>query len=160
YFAVLEYVGPNRFQWTERQCNIINGILSQLDPHYLKDGPRAVLSAPPIPGLMAIDPSEAVRSEAIIPLVRERVHVGFETRCNGTLLHMLSPLLNTTLSNRGARDFDSIIRLVLYFEEVLIRGGVLPTDFAFLICRRKDHPSAGAVRWRPPAAPSEPVGYV
>jgi SAM-dependent methyltransferase len=160
YFVVLEYVGPNRFQWTEGQCNIINGILSQLDPHYLKGGARTVLSAPPIPGLMAIDPSEAVRSEDIIPLVRERFHVEFETRCNGTLMHMLYPLLNGSLGNRGERDFDSIVRLVLYFEDVLIRSGVLPTDFAFLICRRKDHPSAGAVRWRPPAAPPEPVGYV
>ena len=36
YFVVLEYVGPNRFQWTDTQLSVINGILRQLDPRYSK----------------------------------------------------------------------------------------------------------------------------
>jgi hypothetical protein len=107
---------------------------------------------------MAIDPSEAVRSEDILPLVRERFHVEYESLQNGTLMHMLFPLLNSGLSNRGGRDFDSIVRLVLYFEDVLIRSGVLASDFVFLVCRRKDHPSALRARPAPQAAPAPPAG--
>lgn len=146
HFALLEYVGPNRFQWTPRQCEVINGVLGCLDPHYLKDGRRAEFHPPPIPALMAIDPSEAVRSEDVLPLVRERFHVEYEARFNGTLMHMLYPLLNAELGNRGGRDFDTIVRLLLYFEDVLISHGVLGTDFALAVCRRADHPSAAAAR--------------
>jgi SAM-dependent methyltransferase len=138
YFVLLEYVGPNRFQWTDRQCELINGVLAQLDPRYLRRGRRPTLYPPPIPALMAVDPSEAVRSEDVLPLVRERFRVEYEAQFNGTLMHMLYPQLNAKLANRGRRDFDSIVRLLLFFEDVLIRSGVLASDFAFLICRRKD----------------------
>jgi SAM-dependent methyltransferase len=138
YFVLLEYVGPNRFQWTDRQCELINGVLAQLDFYYLKDGKRPVFAPPPVLDLMAVDPSEAVRSEEVLPLVRERFRFEYLTRFNGTLMHMLYPLLSARLANRGRRDFDSIVRLVLFFEDALIRGGVLPSDFAFAVCRRGD----------------------
>jgi SAM-dependent methyltransferase len=140
YFVLLEFVGPNRFQWTDRQCELINGVLAQLDPHYLKDGERLAFAPPPIPALMAVDPSEAVRAEEVLPLVRERFVVEYEARFNGTLMHMLYQSLNARLANLGHRDFDSIVRLVLFFEDVLIRSGYLPSDFAFAICRRGDGP--------------------
>src|SRR5262249_15531179 len=46
-FVLLEFVGPNRFQWTPLQCELINGALAQLDPCYLRDQARQTLGAPP-----------------------------------------------------------------------------------------------------------------
>ncbi|MCS6318173.1 MAG: class I SAM-dependent methyltransferase [Nitrospira sp.] len=34
YFIVVEFIGPNRFQWTDRQIEIANQVLSVLDPYY------------------------------------------------------------------------------------------------------------------------------
>jgi SAM-dependent methyltransferase len=153
YFVLLEFVGPNRFQWTARQCELINGAAAQLDPHYLRGGVRGVLSPPPVEEMLRIDPSEAVRSEDIVPLVRDRFRVEYEKAFNGTLMHMLYPMLNADLANRGGRDFDSIVRLLLYFEDVLVRGGLLPSDFVFMICRSRSHTGGGPVR---PSAESRP----
>ena len=137
YFVLLEFVGPNRFQWTSRQCELINGILAQLDPYYLKDQTRLQLTPPPIAEMLRIDPSEAVRSEDIVPIVRQHFAVEYESHFNGTIMHMLFPLLNAELSNKGYKDFDSLVRLILYFEHIAIRDGLLPSDFTFLVCRPK-----------------------
>lgn len=142
YLVLLEYVGPNRFQWTDRQCELINGMLSQLDPHFLAGNARTRLTAPPVSEMIRIDPSEAIRSRDILPLIREHFEVEYESNFNGTIAHMLFPLLNSELSNQGNRDFDSIVRMILYFEEQLIRFGALESDFVFMICRAKNAPSS------------------
>jgi len=92
--------------------------------------------------MMRIDPSEAVRSRDIVDLVRECFDVEYERSWHGTILHQLFPLLNTDLSNQGRGDFDSIIRLIAEFEDILIRGGLIPSDFVFMVCR----PKAGGPR--------------
>jgi ubiquinone/menaquinone biosynthesis C-methylase UbiE len=149
YFAMLEFVGPNRFQWTDHQCQLINGVLAQLDPRYLKNGVRPAFGRPPIAEMLRIDPSEAVRSQDVLPLVRGRFETEYESEFNGTLVHMLYPLLNAELANRQNVDYDTIVRLLLYFEDVLVRSGVLPSDFVFLVCRRKDR-QGGKRRALPP----------
>ena len=60
HFVVMEFVGPNRFQWTARQCALINGLLAQLDPRYLRGGVRETFGPPTIDEMLRIDPSEAV----------------------------------------------------------------------------------------------------
>lgn len=150
YFVLVEFVGPNRFQWTQQQCDLINGALAVLDPQYLKDGKLLTLSAPPIEEMLRIDPSEAVRSEDILPLLRERFHVEYEQPFNGTLMHMLFPLMNGDISNTGDKGYDTTIRLLLYFEGVLVRTGVLRPDFTFMICR----PRSQAEKTDRPAVPA------
>jgi SAM-dependent methyltransferase len=145
YFVLIEFVGPNRFQWTKQQCDLINGALAQLDSHYLKEGLRLTLGPPAIEEMMRIDPSEAVRSADILRLVRQRFHIEYESNFNGTIMHMLYPLLNQELTNKGERDFDSVVRLLLYFEDVLIKTGQLPSDFVFMICRSPSHATSAAV---------------
>jgi SAM-dependent methyltransferase len=137
YFVVLEYVGPNRFQWTDTQISVINGILRQLDPRYLKENTRIDLGRPSIPDFMAIDPSEAVRSEDVLRLLPEYFTIEYLRNFNGTVMHPLYPLLDARLTNTGAPDFDSLVRIILWIEDFLIREKVLSSDFAFVICRSK-----------------------
>ena len=138
YFVVLEYVGPNRFQWTDTQISVINGILRQLDPRYLKENTRIELGRPSIPDFMAIDPSEAVRSEDVLRLLPEYFTIEYLRNFNGTVMHPLYPLLDARLTNTDAPDFDSIVRMILWIEDYLIREKVLSSDFAFAICRSKE----------------------
>jgi ubiquinone/menaquinone biosynthesis C-methylase UbiE len=138
YFVVLEYVGPNRFQWTDTQISVINGILRQLDPRYLKENTRIDLGRPSIPDFMAIDPSEAVRSEDVLRLLPEYFTIEYLRNFNGTVMHPLYPLLDARLTNTNEPDFDSIVRMILWIEDYLIREKVLSSDFAFAICRSKE----------------------
>jgi SAM-dependent methyltransferase len=138
YFVVVEYIGPNRFQWTDRQIDIANRILRTLDPLYLRDGADTKFQRPSIESMLRSDPSEAVRSTDVYPLIKKHFDVRFERFYNGTLLHQLHPLLNTELANRQQRDFDSIVRLILLMEDLLVKNQVLPSDFVFVIAQKKD----------------------
>ncbi|HEV2841967.1 MAG TPA: class I SAM-dependent methyltransferase [Chthoniobacterales bacterium] len=138
YFVVLEYVGPNRFQWRDAQLNVINGILAQLDPRFLKENRRIELGRPPLADFLAIDPSEAVRSEDILRLLPEYFTVEYLRNFNGTIIHPLYPLLDARRTNANEPDFDSIVRMILWIEDFLIRAQVLSSDFIFAICRSKE----------------------
>jgi SAM-dependent methyltransferase len=138
YFVVLEYVGPNRFQWTNAQLGVINDILRQLDPRYLKENRRIELGRPPVADMMKIDPSEAVRSEDVMRLLPEYFAIEYLRNFNGTIMHQLYPLLDSRLTNADSPDFDSIVRMILWIEDFLIRGQALSSDFVFVICRSKE----------------------
>jgi SAM-dependent methyltransferase len=140
YFVVLEYVGPNRFQWTDAQLGVINDILRQLDPRYLKENRRIELGRPAVADMMKIDPSEAVRSEDVMRLLPEYFTIEYLRNFNGTIMHQLYPLLDARLTNAGNPDFDSIVRMILLIEDFLIRANALTSDFAFAICRSKERP--------------------
>lgn len=135
FFVLVEFVGPDRFQWTDDQVEIINGLLGTLDPKYLFNGRVTKFNRPSVEEMIRVDPSEAVRSSEILGLVRQHFSVTYDRAFNGTLLHMLYPLLNPDLGGGGHPDFDSIVRLLLYFEDVLTQRGVLSPDFVFLVCR-------------------------
>ena len=142
YFVMVEFIGPNRFQWTDRQIGVINRILGALDPYYLKDEWRETFERPTVESMLQSDPSEAVRSEEVYSLVKKHFAVTYERFYNGTILHQLHPLLRSQLANRQRKDFDSIVRLVLLTEDLLVSNGVLPSDFVFMICRQRDHGAA------------------
>ncbi len=136
YFIVVEFIGPNRFQWTDRQIEIANKVLTALDPYYLRDGTQTRFERPSVESMLKCDPSEAVRSAEVYPLVKQYFDVRYERFYNGTLLHQLHPLLRSDLANQQQRDFDSIVNLILVMEDLLIKGKVLPSDFVFLICQK------------------------
>jgi SAM-dependent methyltransferase len=161
YFVILEYVGPNRFQWTDAQLSVINGILQQLDPRYLRDNTRVELGRPSIPDFLAIDPSEAVRSEDVLRLLAEYFTIEYLRNFNGTLMHPLYPLLDARLTNTAAPDFDSIVRMILWIEDFLIRGKLLSSDFIFAICRSKEgRKGSGAAPLRLSSRERRFVGYI
>lgn len=137
YFALLEYIGPSRFQWTDRQIKLINGILAALPEEYLSRGHRSSFGRPSVESMMEIDPSEAVRSGDIIPLVDEYFNTRYRADYNGTVMHQLYPFLNHALADRARPDFDSILRLILTFEDFAIKTGALEPDFTFIICQVK-----------------------
>jgi SAM-dependent methyltransferase len=135
HFVLVEFVGPNRFQWTDDQIELINGILGTLDPKYLLHGRRVTFGRPSIQDMIRIDPSEAIRSSEILGLVRRRFSVVYERAFNGTLMHQLYPLLNADLAGGDHPDFDSIIRLLLFLEDALTKRAALAPDFVFLVCQ-------------------------
>ncbi|HEY8613998.1 MAG TPA: class I SAM-dependent methyltransferase, partial [Roseomonas sp.] len=85
-----EFVGPTRFQWTDAQLELGNALLDSLPERLrrLPNGePKGRLTRPTIEQMLAVDPTEAIRSEDILPLVREHFTVIEERRLGGALLH-------------------------------------------------------------------------
>jgi SAM-dependent methyltransferase len=92
FLFINDFVGPTRFQWTDRQMEAANAILRALPLRYRakRDGkPKPEIFRPSRLSMILGDPSEAVESGNILPEVRKRFEVIEEKGFGGTLLHIL-----------------------------------------------------------------------
>jgi len=136
-FMLREYVGPNRLQLTDVQLSIINEILSILPEKYKKTvygSIKNIAKSPDIAELMTVDPSESVRSQDILSVMNEKLNVIKLVHTGGTILQ---PLLNNIASNfEEDQDADTILRLLIFFEKILIEKEILPSDYVFSIAKK------------------------
>ncbi len=153
-----EFVGPVRHQWTERQVETVNRLLGALPPHLRA---RSRIERSSVEEMLAHDPSEAVRSSLILPVLRSYFEIVEARPFGGTLMHVLYQALDpATLESPEAR---AALGSVLATEESLIGAGVLPSDFALVAARRRggsgrvnEIPTGWSVpAWRP--GRTEPV---
>lgn len=131
-----EYVGPDRFQWTEAQLRHINRISDLLPRHLmntLKGEHRRCFRAPSVAEVMAVDPSEAVRSSELLPLLGD-YFVDVQVRpYGGAILHLL---LAHTAQNFAAEEAAPYLHTVMAAEDELYSAGRLQHNFACVIARR------------------------
>lgn len=144
-FIFNEYVGPSQFQWTDKQLQIINAILELLPEKYRKDLSRLGLTVkkevirPTIEDMERIDPSEAIRSAEIIPLVGKHFTILEKVDYGGTLLHTL---LHNIVGNFDPQKEEDValLKLLHYLEMVLIKEEVLESDFTLVVAAKEnDH---------------------
>jgi SAM-dependent methyltransferase len=137
---VNEFVGPSRFQWTPTQIDMANALLALLPEDLRRDlrdgGVRKEIVAPTVKQMVAHDPSEAVRSGEIEPLVKTCFDVVNEWNWGGTLNHLVFQNIAANFEP-GNTAHRSIIELLIHHENVLIRDGLLPSDFKVFLARRK-----------------------
>jgi SAM-dependent methyltransferase len=136
---VNEFVGPSRFQWTRRQVDMANALLALLPEDVRRDlqdgGVKTRVVAPTIKQMLAHDPSESVRSGEIEPLVKACFEVTHEWNWGGTLNHLVFQNIAANFDPANA-GHCAIIELLIHHENVLIRDGVLPSDFKVFLARR------------------------
>jgi ubiquinone/menaquinone biosynthesis C-methylase UbiE len=93
YLVIHEYVGPKRLQWTKLQLEFSNKLLKELPPKYrLRFKTNATKNKIYRPGLLrmlAIDPSEAIDSESIIPSIHKLFKVIEENKIGWNITHLL-----------------------------------------------------------------------
>jgi O-antigen biosynthesis protein len=141
YFFLDEYIGPSQFQWPDEQLAAINAQIAVLPerfkpcinrPKTLK-GPVARVS---IREINSFDPSEAIRSSEILPLVSKFFDVVDVKGCGGSLLHLL---LDEIAGNFDENDSYAMNYLQDLFdlEDRLIANGTLKHDFAIIIAVRR-----------------------
>jgi SAM-dependent methyltransferase len=133
-----DYVGPNRLQFTDLQLGIINQILSLLPEKYKRksDGSvKDIVFSCDLDHLMKVDPSEAVRSQDIVEVMKERLDIIKLAYTGGTLLH---PMLSEIASNfEQDQDAETVLKLLIFFEKFMIDKNILPSDYAFCIAQKK-----------------------
>ncbi|MFL5340415.1 MAG: class I SAM-dependent methyltransferase [Gemmataceae bacterium] len=132
-FMVNEYVGPTQLQHTPKTMQIMNELL-QLLPEPLRvdcmtNQVRQRVEPRSREWWNQADPSEAVRSDRIVPALHEQFQILKQVNYGGTLLN---PLLEYLVANFSAADPQAvcILRLLCYLEDVLIREGVMENAFA------------------------------
>ncbi|MFA6469626.1 MAG: class I SAM-dependent methyltransferase [Bacteroidota bacterium] len=139
---VNEYVGPARFQWTDRQLDIVNELLSTIPESYRKRISRdAVKTKEYRPGRLTMyvsDPSEAVESDKIERRLFERFDVIEKKEYGGTLLQLLFKDIAGNFI-RNDHKTKELLKEIFTAEDKALSTGDVKSDFALFIARPKFH---------------------
>lgn len=129
-----EYVGPNRLQWTDAQLEAASTALRELVPEPLKPM-HQIAYRPKVERMLAIDPSEAVRSAEILPTLDAAGYELLGAARAGCAL--LQPVLINQIGAYDPRNWEHNLVLSRLFEreDQLIRDGVLGHDFVGFVAR-------------------------
>ena len=131
----MSIVGPSRFQWTSQQLTFINELLSILPENLRRDlsveglSTKTEVGSITVDQMIAVDPSEAVRSEEIIPLLKRHFRILERIDYGGTLLHML---LQDIVGNfdPSREEHTALLKLLYTVEKALIAHGIITSDFS------------------------------
>jgi hypothetical protein len=140
---VRDYVGPNRWQFTDAQLNLSTSLWALLPARLRQAAPLGELGgklfAPRLADMLRLFPHQAVRSEDIEKMIYWRWRVLEEIPLGGTLAAPLFAALGAELLTApAAPDSEAWSRAVTTLMEVemrLITGKLLPSDYKAFICR-------------------------
>jgi 2-polyprenyl-3-methyl-5-hydroxy-6-metoxy-1,4-benzoquinol methylase len=137
-FVFNEFVGPSRYQWTDLQLQIMNSILKSLPQkntwsawthNYLQE-----IARPTVEEMIAMDPSEAVRSGEIMTLLTDYFEILEYKPYGGTILHILLNHIMPTFDLNDPADVERL-RGLFQLEKSMIQNGVIGSDFAYVVAR-------------------------
>ncbi len=135
---VNEYVGPPRFQMPPRQVELVNECLRLL-PEDLRRRPSGEVIREFVPPsaeqVAAFDPSEAVSSDQILPLLEREFTIVERVDYGGAILHWA---LRETMRNFRPDDAEHMAWLerLFDFERQAMARGEIGSDFSYVIARK------------------------
>ncbi len=138
HLFMFEYIGPKRFQWSENQLKFVNRLLNALPDEIRKlpDGTLRQNSSMPLEkDMIADDPSESVRSNEIIPVMKQWFDIIGYRPLRGALLHVL---MTDITGNMMKSDLHAgYVSLLAEMEDILTDAGMLDDHFAVIIAKPK-----------------------
>lgn len=122
-----EWVGPSRTEWNDSRLAKMRALYAELPASW-----RAypVLRAP----IVADDPSEAIRSSAILPAVHRLFRVIAERPFGG---HLVAVILSQLSDRVAEADRDALIERLLAMEEADLASDPSCSYHAVVVARRK-----------------------
>ena len=139
--VINEYVGPDRFQWSDEAQRLMNAILERLPmthrrhpddgsikPSMQRVSPQAVID---------LDPSEAIHSSAILDALEARFANVEKREFGGTLLQFLLADIAANFDPDDVRDV-ALLRLMTLLETELIRCGAIGSDFVYAVYQHRN----------------------
>ncbi|MDB9411855.1 hypothetical protein [Microcystis aeruginosa] len=123
FFVLNEYVGPTQFQWTDEQLVLINDLLKILPNKYreyifLPGQIKQSVFKLTIDEMNSIDPSEAIRSAEVLPLLDNYFNIVERIDYGGTILHQLMQDIVGNFALDKEQDI-ALLNLICYLEETL-----------------------------------------
>jgi SAM-dependent methyltransferase len=110
-FAMFDFVGASRFQWSDRNLAYANAYRSTLPQRFFRrtDNPelfyRTLVPRPSLKKMIANDPSEAADSSNIIPSVLEHFPGADIIRVGGAMFHLMSGIFDNLLTEPDGDDY-------------------------------------------------------
>ncbi|HEX6640878.1 MAG TPA: class I SAM-dependent methyltransferase, partial [Thermoanaerobaculia bacterium] len=147
--VVSEYVGPNRFQYSDDVLTAINTLLRAL-PEALRR-PFEERTRPTVAEMIANDPTEAVRAEEVAPLLEKTFDVRERKQIGGTILqHLLYDIVEHFRFDVPRER--SLLQMLCTIEAMLVDSGRIPCDFMLFAARKRGSRVQRAHRPLPPRA--------
>lgn len=137
--VTIDFFGPSRFQWTDAQLAAANHFIDTHIPDELLRRPDGSLqkniTRPTIEEMIAMDPSEAVRSSEIRDLLEQHFTIEREFAVGGTLLNLIfgEDIINN-FDAKNSRHVE-IINAAFDYERKLITEKNMGSDFKFIVAR-------------------------
>jgi len=139
-FVVNEFVGPSRFQWTQNQLAAVNGLLRQIPreyrTYYSTSFVKEAEVRPSRLRMLLSDPSEAIESSRILPVLKSIFDIVEIKGYGGALLH----LLFSGIAHHFVQPDEITARWLqeaISREDDLMARGHIHHDFALVVCRTK-----------------------
>lgn len=145
-FYVNDYVGPSRMQWSDKQLEIMNEILSILPENYRKlltgdlgyqGTHKEKVHRTPVEIYLKVDPSEGVRSAEILPLAKKYFNVIDERPLAGTIHYELLRGIIHNFDINNEKD-TALLEMILKMEQMLITNNVIRSDFMFFVAKPRN----------------------
>jgi hypothetical protein len=101
-------------------------------------GLKTEITRQTIAQMNADDPTEAIRSRDIVPLIYQRFDVLDRRDFGGTIVQLV---LERIVGNFTAAEEDAaVLRALFSAEQSLLKSGELESDFIVLVARRRPSP--------------------
>jgi ubiquinone/menaquinone biosynthesis C-methylase UbiE len=133
-----EFVGPRQFQFPDTQLEAVRTLLEALPERYRIDStsgrPKEEYVRMPVEHWNVADPSEAIRSDLILPEVGRLFEIVVRVDYGGTILNLLLEHIVHNFDATDERD-AALVRLLSAAEALLVDSGVLASDFTAIAAR-------------------------
>jgi len=141
FFLLHEFVGPSRFQWTDRQLEIVNGLLRILPERYRRNRKEAGslierIGRPTIPEMKRTDPSEAIRSSEIMEVLPSFFRIAEVRELGGSILQLLLEGITGNFDYHDPEDMR-LLKLLFEIEDIMLALGEVESDFIMVLAERK-----------------------
>jgi len=141
FLLLNEFVGARQFQFPETQLEAVRTLLTALPEAYRKDSttgfPKTEYVRMPVAHWNVADPSEAVRSDLILPEVERLFEIVVRADYGGTILNLLLEHIIHNFDPLDEKD-AALVRVFAAAEALLIDSGVLASDFTAIAARPRD----------------------
>jgi SAM-dependent methyltransferase len=139
-FILNEYIGPSRFQYSADVVGLIDGLLQVVPERYrrvIRDGRvtdeiKTAYALLPLSHFEVHDPSEAVRSAEIVPLLAEHFRILECRPYGGTLLTFLHENIIGNFDDDQAED-RAWLDMLAHVEMLLEESGRIDSSYAMIV---------------------------
>lgn len=134
--VAIDFFGPSRFQWSEKQLSLVNCFLETeipLELRLMENGQPYRAERPTIEQMLEMDPSEAARSDELMNFIRGHFRQVQVFHVGGTLLNLIFP--GSIINNFDENDVEhtDIIKRAFSYERESLRTGEISSDFLLVI---------------------------
>ncbi|HYI08574.1 MAG TPA: class I SAM-dependent methyltransferase [Thermoanaerobaculia bacterium] len=127
--VINEYVGPNRFQYSDDVLAIMNALLVCIAPGETRRRPT-------VEEMLASDPTEAVRAEEVLSVAERQFELLERKDLGGTLLQHLLFGIVQNFRFEVPRE-RSLLEMLCTIEAALVDSGRIPSDFVIAAARKR-----------------------